>query len=221
MLAELLNIRPGVTAVTGGGGKTTLLGTLGEELSRKGASVLLCTTTKIYPFPELPCARTEAELEELRSRHRLLCAGTPLPEGKLTAPAVPFSGLACRFDYVLVEADGAARRPLKAHAPHEPVIPACAGQTVCVVGADGFDRPIAEVCHRPERYAALCGAALEDIVTPAMAAQVLLAEGYGGGWVYVNKVETPRDRANAAALAAALPGTVVAGSLHRREYQAY
>ena len=41
------------------------------------------------------------------------------------------------------------------------------------------------------------------------------------GWVYVNKVETPRDRASAAALAAALPGTVVAGSLHRREYQVY
>ena len=30
-LAELLAIRPGVTAVIGGGGKTTLLRTLGEE----------------------------------------------------------------------------------------------------------------------------------------------------------------------------------------------
>ena len=48
-LAELLDIRPGVTAVIGGGGKTTLLRTLGEELSRTH-TVLLCTTTKIFPF---------------------------------------------------------------------------------------------------------------------------------------------------------------------------
>ena len=34
MLAELLELRPGVTAVIGGGGKTTLLRTLGGELSR-------------------------------------------------------------------------------------------------------------------------------------------------------------------------------------------
>lgn len=33
-LSQLLDIRPGVTAVIGGGGKTTLLRTLGEELAR-------------------------------------------------------------------------------------------------------------------------------------------------------------------------------------------
>ena len=38
-LSELLDIQPGVTAVIGGGGKTTLLRTLGEELACKGASV--------------------------------------------------------------------------------------------------------------------------------------------------------------------------------------
>ena len=32
-LSQLLDIRPGVTAVIGGGGKTTLLRTLGEELA--------------------------------------------------------------------------------------------------------------------------------------------------------------------------------------------
>ena len=34
MLAEILGVRKGVTAVIGGGGKTTLLRTLGEELAR-------------------------------------------------------------------------------------------------------------------------------------------------------------------------------------------
>lgn len=50
--------------------------------------------------------------------------------------------LAELFDYVLVEADGSAHRPMKAHAPYEPVIPALTGQTVCVVGASGFGLPV-------------------------------------------------------------------------------
>ncbi|MFR3878481.1 MAG: hypothetical protein ACLTYW_10430 [Collinsella sp.] len=43
--------------------------------------------------------------------------------GKLSAPAEPLNELAQRFDYVLAEADGSKRLPLKAHAAWEPVIP--------------------------------------------------------------------------------------------------
>ena len=121
-LARLLDIRPGVTAVIGSGGKTTLLRMLGEELAEAGGRVLLCTTTKILPFPGLPCACDRAELDDLAAS-RLLCAGMPLENGKLTVPEIPMAELAARFDYVLVEADGSARLPLKAHASHEPVIP--------------------------------------------------------------------------------------------------
>ena len=64
-LAAQLRIFTGVTAVIGSGGKTMLLRTLGEELAASGR-VLLCTTTKIFPFPGLPCARTAAELEHIR-----------------------------------------------------------------------------------------------------------------------------------------------------------
>ena len=72
-LSQLLDIRPGVTAVIGGGGKTTLLRTLGEELAGQHP-VLLCTTTKILPFSDLPCARTAAELDQQR-RSWTNCAG--------------------------------------------------------------------------------------------------------------------------------------------------
>ena len=216
-LAELLDIRPGVTAVIGGGGKTTLLRTLGEELSRTH-TVLLCTTTKIFPFPDLPCARTAAELERLRREHRLLCAGTEVPgTGKLTAPETPMAALAERFDYVLVEADGAAGHPLKAHAPWEPVISAEAGQTICVVGASGFGRPIAEAAHRPERYAALAGVPVTAEAAPETEAAVLAAEGLHTK-IYVNQVETLWDLADAKSLAALTDCPVLAGSLHRKEY---
>ena len=56
-LSELLNIQPGVTAIIGSGGKTTLIKTLGRELAEEH-SVLLTTTTKIMPFAEIawaPC----------------------------------------------------------------------------------------------------------------------------------------------------------------------
>lgn len=83
----------------------------GEELAGQHP-VLLCTTTKILPFSDLPCARTAAELDELRGAHQLLCAGTDEPgTGKLTAPETPMAVLAEQFDYILVEADGAAAVP--------------------------------------------------------------------------------------------------------------
>ena len=163
-LWELLEIPAGVTAVIGGGGKTSLLRALGRELSRQHR-VVLCTTTKIYPFPDLPCARTAAELNALAGEP-LICTGTDAPGGKLTVPPVSLTELARIYDYVLVEADGSAGRPMKAHAAHEPVIPPEARRRLLVVGASGFGCPIEKAAHRPERYAALAGAALTDPVTP-------------------------------------------------------
>lgn len=127
------------------------------------------------------------------------------------------AALAEQFDYVLVEADGAACRPLKAHAPHEPVIPTGANQTICVVGASGFGRPIAAAAHRPERYAALSGVPETAEATPETEAAVLRAERLHTK-IYVNQVETLWNLADAKALACLLDCPVLAGSLWRREY---
>lgn len=214
-LSEYWNLRPGVIAVIGSGGKTTLLRTLGEELAAKHR-VVLCTTTKILPFPGVPLARTAAELAALGPR-RLICAGTPLPgTGKLTGPEIPLKALAERFDYVLVEADGAAGRPLKAHAPWEPVIPPEAARVLHVIGASGFGRPIAEAAHRPGLYARLAGAEESAPASPETEAAVLLAEGLHTR-VFINQAETAEARRQAAALAARLSCPVLAGSLMRKE----
>ncbi len=78
---------------------------------------------------------------------------------------------------LLVEADGAARRPLKAHAQHEPAIPPCADAAIAVMGLDALDRPLAEAVHRPELAAALLGGDTARLVTPDVAATLLLHPG--------------------------------------------
>ena len=150
------------------------------------------------------------------ARFGMICVGTPAGQGKLTAPALPPGELARLADYVLVEADGARGLPLKAHAPHEPVIPPEAGRVILVAGAAGFGHPIGEVCHRPGLYAALAGAGEDEIVTPPLAASVIKAGGWGE-IVFVNQAETAERRALARALAAALRVPVLGGSLWKGE----
>ena len=219
-ISALLVVEKGVTALIGGGGKTTLMYTLAEEL-RQRSTVVVTTSTHIQRPEQYPVltAADDAAVAAALAAHGAVCVAGETAEGKLCAPALSFEVLAALADFVLVEADGSKRLPLKAHAPHEPVIPPNARRTVYVVGADGFGHPIRQVCHRPERYAVLCGAAEDDIVTPALEARALHAEGYADGWVFINKVETAEDWRIAEALAALLPGKVIAGSLWERVYR--
>ena len=216
-IAPLLKIGRGVTALIGGGGKTTLLYALAEELRGRGR-VIVCTSTHIRMPEQYPLMTGDAEaLRVALDKENVVCAGTPAEDGKLTAPAASFEELSALADYVLVEADGAKGLPLKAHAGHEPVIPANAQRVVLVVGADGFGKPIDKVCHRPALYAEREGAPIDAVVTPEIAARLIAAEGYGDR-VYINKVESADDYAAAEELARRLTCPVVAGSLHKGVY---
>ena len=163
---------------------------------------------------------TAQDADALRTaldKHGVVCVGTPAEDGKLTAPLLSFEELAALADYVLVEADGAKGLPLKAHASHEPVIPAGTQRVVLVVGADGFGKPVTDACHRPALYAERAGISMDGIVTPKLAARVIATEAYGDR-VYINKVESAEDYAAAEELARRLPCPVVAGSLQKGGY---
>ena len=101
-LWELLGIRPGLTAVIGSGGKTSLLRVLAQELSHRG-TVLVSTTTRIMRPNWCPFAATAAELCEGFAHSPIVCAGSYNPEGKLTAPDFP--GWQYAADFVLVDLD--------------------------------------------------------------------------------------------------------------------
>ena len=111
-LAKALDVRPGVTAIIGGGGKTTLMECLAEELSAQ-ARVIVCTTTHIYPEQNMPClvSTSEAEIAAELARTRCVCVGSVSESGKYSAPELPFCTLCALASYVIVEADGSRPMP--------------------------------------------------------------------------------------------------------------
>lgn len=163
-ICEQLHMIKGITAVIGSGGKTTLLRILAEELS---GTVILTTSTHILPFTGIPLLVTD-DIDQVRralALHRVICIGTPAAEGKLTAPALPFSVLVDAADYVIVEADGSKRLPLKAHASHEPVTPENTRPKPCASWAHpDFGKPVEQTVHRPELFCTRTGAHMSGIV---------------------------------------------------------
>lgn len=220
-LKRLLDIRPGVTALIGGGGKTTLLYALGAELAQS-APVLLCTTTHIYPPTHIPClVNADAEaVAAVLQKSRLVCVGSTSAEGKLSAPALSMAELLRLAPYVLVEADGARGRPIKAHAAHEPVIPAEADQTVLVIGASGLGKPIRDAVHRPALFCQALGAAEDEPVTPVREAAFVKFEALHDR-VLLNQMETPEQTALCRALAKELNCPVCAGALQKERLECW
>ena len=180
---EAFNPSGKLISVIGSGGKTTFLRYLSSSLP---GTVILTTSTHIWPFPDVPLIDTvSADREQILSavrsalaRSRVVCLGKSEPSGKLADPSseISFEDLLPEADHILVEADGAAGRPLKAHRPWEPVIPACSGLTICLAGASGLGRPVSEACHCPELFASLAGITPDTLVSEEHIAAVLNRE---------------------------------------------
>lgn len=208
--------KEGIVSVIGSGGKTSLLSVLAQELP---GAVILCTTTHMLPFPEYPLLSGDdgEEIKAGLTRSRVVCLGKRNGQGKLTAPALPFPQLRALAPWVLVEADGSKHLPLKAHAPHEPVIPPESSQTILVAGASGFGQTVRQAVHRPERFCSLTGVRPEEMITPELAAMAILREGLAQK-IWLNQVETPQDWMQAEGFARVLKGAgleVWAGSLQK------
>ena len=86
-LLERLYLRlPRVTALIGGGGKTTLLSALGETCARRGERVLLTTTTHLGWMPEAVCPDSVENLNRQLVPGRAVLAGLTVEEiGSLAA----------------------------------------------------------------------------------------------------------------------------------------
>lgn len=175
-LLPLISSGSGLIAFVGAGGKTTAMLRLARELEGRGRSVLVTTTTHLSD-PRLErdgpsgrlVFRPEMELPrvgdagfagvEIGPGITLLVSREADEPGKVKGihPSwVP--ALRPAWDFVLVEADGSRRLPLKAPGNHEPVLPPGTDLVVGVLGLDGLGRPMdARTVHRPERFAQVTG----------------------------------------------------------------
>ena len=149
-----------VIAIVGAGGKTTVGSHIGKQLAASGRRALFTTTTKIY-MPEGEAvylgdaAGIRAEAGYMVAAQRLLSSGKLEGYKPEDIRAITALGL---FDDIIVEADGAARKPVKAPGDTEPVYPAVLNLIIGVVGLDSLGKPVSEdYVHRPELFRAVTG----------------------------------------------------------------
>lgn len=221
----------GVLSLTGGGGKTSLMFHLAHLLARSGKRVLTTTTTKIFPpasgqstmvlinaDPETVLLQASSHLHI--NNHITAAAAHMGDSGKLqgfTPEAIGVFQESGVFDWILVEADGAARRPLKASAEHEPVIPPCTSVLVAVAGLEVLGEPMSEeLVFRSERAGSLMGLAPGETITESALARLFAhpsgsfkgAPDHARRFIFLNKADSPERRAC---------GGRVAGQLRRMD----
>lgn len=176
-----------VISLVGAGGKTSLMQALANELSMNGSTVITTTTTKILESQSpSPCLIVEPDeeklfellLQALETHLHVTLASARLPEqGKLDGVSprlIERMAALPKVDYIVIEADGAARRPLKAPNATEPVIPSCTSLVIAVAGIDALGKPLnKENAFRPEIISMLTGLSLNEEITPATIATLL------------------------------------------------
>lgn len=213
-------------ALVGAGGKTSALFQLARQL---GGPCLVTASTHLAAH-QLGLADQHRAVERA---HDLLSLEEKLPDG-LTLFTGPLGAdqrtkgldpaslqtlnrFATRHKVpLLIEADGARQRPLKAPAEHEPALPDFVDHVVVVAGLSALGQPLDDRwVHRPERFAALSGLQLGQGISPQAVAQVL-SHPQGGlknippasrRVVLLNQTDTSQQQALAQELAQSLLST--------------
>lgn len=183
-LLELLGATRGLVCAVGAGGKKTTLYALARwHPGRVG----LTTTTQISPLPaDLAMHTVIRPLPELadavsaaaRNHSRIAFARPDGRRGRMggvDARLLPAIRSDAGLDTLLIKADGARMRGIKAPAEHEPVLPPHTTTVLWLVSATVLGRPLDErVAHRVERIEALTGARRDQALRPEHLARLLI-----------------------------------------------
>jgi len=202
-----------VISLVGAGGKTTLMFRLARELTLRGKKVVTTTTTKILEPASGEGGSLFVDSDEERIKdfvrdhlgqyHPITIARERLESGKLKGVSASLIDELCHsldINVVIVEADGAAGRPVKAPREHEPVIPTSTTLTVAILGVDGLGMKLTEKdVFQPERISKITGVTMgERLTDEAMAILVTHREGIFRGTpsssrivAFLNKVDIP------------------------------
>lgn len=209
----------GPIAIVGAGGKTHLAFWLALQFKMQGLAVCITTTTKMY-YPHQSEIDNLIQVDRLSKvnktqqtqqghidfiyRHKLSCPDPARDKISGFSP-VDIDELYHRdcYDVIIVEADGAKQRPLKAPAGHEPCIPSSSSLVFGVTGADAFFVPTSEaLIHRYDLFSQLTGCGVggtcdETAIVNLITKKDGLFKGTPNGaqkiWV-INKLDTVSDR---------------------------
>jgi len=176
-LAKALNLSSGDSvAFAGAGGKTSAMIALAIELS---PPVVLTTTTHLgvwqADFADFHLVVTKPEdiLPGLPKGKKIILVTGPAGDDDrlhgLSGESLEKLQLLCKQSRVnlLIEADGAKQRPLKAPAHYEPVIPTDVDRVVVLAGLTALGKPMDEtVIHRPEKFTEVTGLKENEIINP-------------------------------------------------------
>ena len=224
LLTEALGIKPKeVISLVGAGGKTTLMFRIAKELALSGKKVVTTTTTKILEPSEGETSSLLVDSDEEKIKdfvrghlvpyHPLTIARERLGSGKLGGVSpnlVDELWSSYGIDAIIIEADGAAGRPVKAPREWEPVIPSSTTLVVAILGVDGMEVKLNEEnVFQPERVSKMTGIAMgERITEEAMAILMTHSEGIFKGApalsrvvAFLNKVDIPDGVAKAKRIA--------------------
>jgi len=241
-LAQSLRVKPNPTiAFVGSGGKTTAMFHLARELA--GPVIVTATTHlgawQIAEADRHIMAESPALLEQLEhGLHGVNLVTGPIEKDRTTPvrPAlVKWLHDYCKYHNLplLIEADGSRKKPLKAPAEYEPVIPEFVEQVVHAAGLSGLGKALNEEnIHRPEIFARLGGLKPGGIVTADSLVRVLThAEGglknippHARRSSLLNQADTPEMQSIGGKMADALLDhfdSVIVGTLKPANLQAF
>lgn len=234
-------------ALVGGGGKTSLMFSLVEELVSKGMRVVTGTTTRVLKSEakRAPCviflapgSDLNQTVRPLLEKHGQVFVGRDLSrKGKILGISPSDADLLYRepwINYLILESDGSAGLPVKAPAEHEPVIPESSSLVVALMGLEALGVPFEEsLVFRAELFESLTGLKRGESLSSEVIARVFLSPmGLFKGTpisarriVFLNKLDLIPDDEDARRLANLLLAdpfsgieTVVIGSLAKGVY---
>jgi len=233
VLVNMFKLKKGdIISIIGAGGKTTFLFRLADELREMGKKVLVATTTRVYMPPKDCYDELCTDIKELLDKSKKLTKGVMVAgsgvssENKLLAlDQETVQNIKDYYDYILIEADGSKRKPLKGWRENEPVVIEDTTKTIAVVDIRGVGLTANPyTIHNFELFKELTGIEDGEVVTPSHVRKMitgekgLLQKGVGQEILYFNKVEDDMDIENLKAVAKDIDKKVIYGSL---KYQFY
>jgi probable selenium-dependent hydroxylase accessory protein YqeC len=241
-LNTLLSLKEGsIVSVVGAGGKTTFIFSLAQEL-RLRYKVLVTTTTKIYvpqrnQYDFIVVEDDEGLIEKYchSERNGIYVFGTLINEEQKLRGLndTKLMNIYKYFDYVLIEADGSKRKPVKGWNDTEPIISSNTTATIGILDIQVLGKEINEdLVHRIDKFMELTGAHRNQLIGISHLEALIFSEkglfknAAGEKTLFINKVESEENFMSAAKLVQKIYGInkgkinrIITGSLKNNNFK--